>query len=156
LTATRNTSSLRNKQTVHTAFAHRTGDVPMAKRSKGLPLLLGVIAVLVACPFPLPAVHAGDVAGMEIELLAFDCFENAPLYHYGPRNRDVRLYWDTTLVPDALSWTLEQFKGGQLPAMIERAGYSTIAASMDRELVVARLEQEVEPTATALRAANTT
>jgi len=101
------------------------------------------------------AVHVlSDVADQEIELLAFDCFENGPHYHYGPRNQDVRVYWDKTMVPDTLSWTLEQFKGGKLPAMIERAGYPTIAAAMDRELVAARLEQEVEPKAMAIRAAH--
>ena len=70
------------------------------------------------------AVHVlSDVAGQEVELLAFDCFEKGPHYHYGPRNQDVRIYWDQTLVPDPLSWTLEQFKSGKLPGMIERAGY---------------------------------
>ena len=49
------------------------------------------------------AIHLlGDVAGQAIELLAFDCFEVAPHYHYGPRNQDVRIYWDTTVVPDPL------------------------------------------------------
>jgi hypothetical protein len=101
------------------------------------------------------AIHVlSDVAGQEIELLAFDCFENGPHYHYGPRNQDVRIYWDRTLVPDTLTWTLEQFKRGNLPAMIERAGYPTIAAAMDRELVATTLEREVEPTALAMRAAN--
>src|SRR6266516_23895 len=103
------------------------------------------------------AVHVlSDVAGQEIELLAFDCFEQGPHYHYGPRNQDVRIYWDKTLVPDTLSWTLEQFKGGKLPDMIERAGYPTVAAAMDRELVAAKLEQEVEPKAMAMRAAHAT
>ena len=101
------------------------------------------------------AIHVlTDFVGQEIELLAFDCFEKGPHYHYGPRNQDVRIYWDKTLVPDTLSWTLEQFKGGKLPDMIERAGYPTIAAAIDRELVAARLEEEVEPTAMAMRAAN--
>ena len=101
------------------------------------------------------AVHVlSDIAGQEIELLAFDCFEKGPHYHYGPRNQDVRIYWDKTLVPDTLSWTLEQFKGGKLPDMIERAGYPTIAAAVDRELVAAKLAREVEPTAMELRAAN--
>ena len=36
-----------------------------------------------------------DVAGQEIEILAFDCFEKTPHYHYGPRNQDFRFYWDT-------------------------------------------------------------
>ena len=103
------------------------------------------------------AVHVlSDVAGQEIELLAFDCFEKGPHYHYGPRNQDVRIYWDKTLVPDTLSWTLDQFKSGKLPDMIERAGYPTIAAAMDRELVAATLERDVEPKAMAMRAARAT
>jgi hypothetical protein len=96
-----------------------------------------------------------DVAGQEIELLAFDCFEKAPHYHYGPRNQDVRYSWDKTLVPDTLTWTLGQFKRGNLPAMIERAGYPTIAAALDRDLLAATLEKQVEPTALEIMAANT-
>src|ERR671922_1750662 len=101
------------------------------------------------------AIHVlSDVAGQEIELLAFDCFEGGPHYHYGPRNQDVRIYWDTTVVPDTLQWTLDQFKGGKLPTMLERAGYPTIAAAMDRELVATKLEKEVAPKAMAMRAAH--
>jgi hypothetical protein len=101
------------------------------------------------------AVHVmSDVAGQEIELLAFDCFENGPHYHYGPRNQDVRIYWDKTLVPDPLCWTMEQFKSGKLPAMIAQAGYPTIANAMDRELVASKLAKEVEPKAMAIRAAH--
>jgi hypothetical protein len=101
------------------------------------------------------AIHVlSDVAGQEIELLAFDCFEEGPHYHYGPRNQDVRIYWDKTLVPDTLHWTLEQFKGGKLPAMIERAGYPSIATALDRDLVIEKVTKEVEPKAMAVRAAH--
>jgi hypothetical protein len=101
------------------------------------------------------AIHVlSDVAGQEIELLAFDCFERGAHYHYGPRNQDVRLYWDTAVVPDPLQWTLEQFKTGKLPAMITRAGYPSIATSMDLELVASKLEKEVAPKALAIRAAH--
>jgi hypothetical protein len=101
------------------------------------------------------AIHVlSDVAGQEIELLAFDCFERGPHYHYGPRNQDVRLYWDMTLVPDPLQWTLEQFKTGKLPAMITRAGYPSIAGSLDTELIAGKLEREIEPKALAIRAAH--
>jgi hypothetical protein len=101
------------------------------------------------------AIHVlSDVAGNEIELLAFDCFEGGPHYHYGPRNQDVRIYWDTTVDPDPLEWTLKQFQAGKLPAMIERAGYPTIAAGLDRELVATKLEKEVAPKAMAMRAAH--
>ena len=95
-----------------------------------------------------------DVAGQEIELLAFDCFENGPHYHYGPRNQNVILYWDTTLVLDTLKWTLEQFKEGRLPAMIQRAGYPGVVAALDEALIAAKLQKEVEPQALAVRAAH--
>jgi hypothetical protein len=67
----------------------------------------------------------------ETELLAFDCFWNGAHYHYGPRNKNHRIYWDRTLVEDPLAWVLEQFENGKLPAMIERAGYPGIAADLD-------------------------
>jgi hypothetical protein len=73
----------------------------------------------------------------ETELLAFDHFWNGAHYHYGPRNKNHRIYWDRTLVEDPLAWTLEQFETGKLPAMIERAGYPGIAADLDRGKIAA-------------------
>ena len=67
----------------------------------------------------------------ETELLAFDHFWNGAHYHYGPRNKNHRIYWDRTLVENPLAWTLEQFETGKLPAMIVRAGYPGIAADLD-------------------------
>ena len=81
----------------------------------------------------------GDVAGQEIELLAFDCFYTAPHYHYGPRARNERLYWDTTLVEDPLAWTIDRFREGKLPRMIERAGYPGIASDLDERVVSSKL-----------------
>ena len=82
------------------------------------------------------AIHVlSDVSGQEIELLAFDCFRNGPHYHYGPRNRDIRIYWDTTTSGETLRWTLDQFKDRKLKSMIERAGYPAIAAELDEDLV---------------------
>jgi len=82
------------------------------------------------------AVHVlSDVAGQEIELLAFDCFEVAPHYHYGPRNQDVRVYWDTTTSGETLRWTIDQFKAGKLRSMIERAGYPSVASAVDENLL---------------------
>ena len=69
------------------------------------------------------AIHVlGDVSGEEIELLAFDCFVNEPHYHYGPRNKNHRIYWDKTVVPDPLRWTLDQFKGGNLAGNASKGG----------------------------------
>jgi len=90
------------------------------------------------------AIHVmGDIAGQEIELLAFDCFRIYPHYHYGPRYKNERIYLDKTLVPDPFKWAIEQFKGGRLPAMLTRAGYPTVAAALDEGLV-ARKVTEVE------------
>lgn len=101
-----------------------------------------------------PAIHLlADVADQEIELIAFDCFRINPHYHYGPRYKNERIFIDTTLVPDALEWVLDQFKEGNLPAMIERAGYPTIAASMDRALVANKVP-EVESTLKAMSKAD--
>jgi hypothetical protein len=100
------------------------------------------------------AIHVlGDVAGQEIELLAFDCFRNEPHYHYGPRNKNERIFWDRTLVPDTLRWTLDQFKEGRLAAMIGRAGYPGIVAELDNDLVQSKLP-EVEAQAMAMINAN--
>ena len=86
------------------------------------------------------AIHVlTDVAGRETEVLAFDCFENGPHYHYGPRNQDVRLYWDVTTSGEPLRWTLNQFKEGKLRAMIERAGYPSVASALDEKLLQEKL-----------------
>ena len=91
------------------------------------------------------AIHVlADLAGTpgrsyveETELLAFDCFWDAPHYHYGPRNKNHRIFWDKTLVTDPLDWTLGQFKNKKLGAMIERAGYPGVAADLDEDVIAA-------------------
>ena len=93
------------------------------------------------------AIHVlGDVGGStrksyveETELLAFDCFWDGGHYHYGPRNKNHRIYWDTTLVEDPLSWVFEQLEGRKLGAMLERAGYPGIAADLDADKVASVL-----------------
>ena len=89
------------------------------------------------------AIHVlADLAGTpgrtyteETELLAFDCFRDAPHYHYGPRNKNHRIFWDRTLVPDTLEWTLDRFKNKDLRDMIARAGYPGVAADLDQDLI---------------------
>jgi hypothetical protein len=75
----------------------------------------------------------------ETELLAFDHFWNGAHYHYGPRNKNHRIYWDRTLVENPLEWTLSQFESGKLPAMITRAGYPGVAADLDADKIAAVL-----------------
>jgi len=88
------------------------------------------------------AIHVlADVADQEVELLAFDCFDNGPHYHYGPRNQDIRIFWDVTTSGETLRWTLDQFKAGKIRKMIERAGYPTIANGVDEGLLQAKLPE---------------
>jgi len=72
-------------------------------------------------------------------LLAFDCFWDGAHYHYGPRNKNHRIYWDTTLVEDPLTWVFEQLENRKLASMIERAGYPGIAADVDLDKVASVL-----------------
>jgi hypothetical protein len=93
------------------------------------------------------AIHVlGDIGGStrksyveETEMLAFDCFWGGAHYHYGPRNKNHRIYWDMTLVEDPLAWVFEQLEGGKLKAMLERAGYPGVAADLDAAKVAAVL-----------------
>ena len=89
------------------------------------------------------AIHVlADLAGStaksyveETEIMAFDCFWDGPHYHYGPRNKNHRIYWDKTLVTDPLGWVLDQFESKKLGKMIERAGYPGVAADLDPEKI---------------------
>ena len=81
----------------------------------------------------------GESYTEETEILAFDCFREEPHYHYGPRNKNHRIYWDKTLVPDPLDWTLKLFRAGKLREMVAAAGYPGVAADMDDGLIGALL-----------------
>ncbi len=80
------------------------------------------------------------VSDQDTELLRFDCFANAPHYHYGPEAEDERLMFDQTAGGDPLSWVLGCFERGRLPEMITRAGYKDIAGALDAAVVERGLE----------------
>ena len=80
-----------------------------------------------------------DVDGHDTELLRFDCFREAPHYHYGPELGNERLMLDATAAGDPLDWLLERFERGRLRPMIERAGYPNVAASLDEDAFQAAL-----------------
>ncbi len=75
----------------------------------------------------------------ETEIMAFDLFWDGPHYHYGPRNKNHRIYWDRTLVIDYLGWVLDKIDGKKLGAMIDRAGSPGIAADLDQDMIDAVL-----------------
>ena len=99
------------------------------------------------------AIHVlGDVDGEEKELLTFDCFDEDPHYHYGPRAANQRLYLDTAAIADSLRWAIDLFKGGKLVPMLERAGYHDHAARLNPATVALKVA-EVESVAAEMRAA---
>lgn len=93
------------------------------------------------------AIHVlADLAGStgksfteETEIMAFDCFWDGPHYHYGPRNKNHRIYWDKTLVSDYLGWVLDKLDSKKLGPMIDRAGYPGVAADLDQDIIDAVL-----------------
>jgi hypothetical protein len=104
------------------------GNIRLGLEMRRLPMGDGGLAIHVLADI---GGTPGKAYTEETELLAFDCFWNGPHYHYGPRSKNHRIYWDRTIVEDPLTWTFEQFETGKLSAMIERAGYPGVAADLD-------------------------
>ena len=98
------------------------------------------------------AIHIlGESDGEEKELLTFDCFDEDPHYHYGPRAKNQQLYLDTVAIPDSIRWAIDLFKSGKLALMLERAGYRHHAARLD-PATIAQKVAEVESVALEMRA----
>ena len=95
----------------------------------------------------------GDVGDEEHELLAFDCFDQNAHYHYGPRLKNQRFYFDYTVTPDPLRWTLDLLRGGKLAPMLERAGYPDHAARLN-PVTVTQAVEELEVVALRVRASH--
>ena len=114
------------------------GNIRFGLEMRRLPVGDGGLAIHVLADL---AGTPGKVYVEETEILAFDCFWDGPHYHYGPRNKNHRIYWDRTLVPDPLTWVLEQFNSKKLGPMIERAGYPGVAADLDQGILDAVLPE---------------
>src|SRR5262245_49742695 len=80
-----------------------------------------------------------DIARRPSPLLKHYRFWDGPHYHYGPRNKNHRIYWDRTVIENPLEWVFEQCGNKKLGAMIERAGYPGVAADLDHETLAALL-----------------
>ncbi len=67
-----------------------------------------------------------QVEDKDTEILRFDCFDQAPHYHYGPENFNIRLYLDKTTAGNPLSLDAgqhpEQPAGDGAPSRIRRVG----------------------------------
>ncbi len=80
--------------------------------------------------------------GQEVQLLRFDCFRKRPHYHYAPGGLNAQYDIDPTMVSDSLGWVISQLRAN-LKAMVDRAGYPTVAERLDQSAVesgLARVE----------------
>lgn len=80
----------------------------------------------------------GEVNGREEEVLRFDCFEQAPHYHYAWSTNDQYVPLDTTADGDPFQWTLERLRL-RLPAMLIRASAPDLARTFDQRDIEAAL-----------------
>ena len=86
------------------------------------------------------------IDGKDTEILRFDCFDQAPHYHYGPENHNVRLFLDKTTAGNPLGWTINNLRDN-LPSMVRRAGYEALADSLESTPVATSKLDELEATA---------
>ncbi len=84
-----------------------------------------------------------EVDGKDTEILRFDCFDQAPHYHYGPENHNIRLFMDKTTAGNPLGWTLSNLRNN-LPTMVRRAGYEDLADSLEKTPVKKAVLNKVE------------
>ena len=87
------------------------------------------------------AIHVyADLDGKQTELLRFDCFDDAPHYHYGPDGKDERLFLDCTTNGAPIPWAMDKLRSRMVP-MLVRAGHADVARELDHDLVQSRLDQ---------------
>ena len=92
------------------------------------------------------SLHVSGVRdGEALEHLRFDCFDEAPHYHYvsWKDRSNVMLHLDPIADGDALQWTLERLRT-RLPQMLEHAGAADIAAQLDQRQIDAVLPRVAE------------
>ena len=80
----------------------------------------------------------GDVEGKRVQLLRFDCFENAPHFHYDPEGKNNQLRLDKANVSDPIAWSMDYLRGN-VTTLIRIAGYGALADQLDEGTLTAAL-----------------
>jgi hypothetical protein len=80
----------------------------------------------------------GDVEGKPVQLLRFDCFEQAPHFHYDPEGKNNQLRMDKTRVSDPIAWTMDYLRGN-VASLVRIAGYGALADQLDEGVLTAAL-----------------
>jgi len=79
-------------------------------------------------------VYGNDILREDRELLRFDCFKVALLYHYrnATAKKNERIFLDYTAEGDPLTWTLDKIKT-RLPTIPLRCETEDIARNVDQQ-----------------------
>ena len=80
----------------------------------------------------------GDVDGKSVQLLRFDCFENAPHFHYDPNGKNTRIFLNMAQATDPIAWTMDYLQGN-VASLVRIAGYGRLADQLDEQAVTAAL-----------------
>lgn len=72
----------------------------------------------------------GDVEGLPVQVLRFDCFKGNPHYHLAPEGTDAKKDLDVA-GPMSLHWALEQIRD-HMPELLRDAGFDSLAERVDR------------------------
>jgi hypothetical protein len=80
----------------------------------------------------------GEVDGNPVQLLRFDCFENAPHFHYDPHGKNNRIFLNMARVTDPIAWTMD-YLHGNIASLVRIAGYGRLADQLDEAALTAAL-----------------
>ena len=76
----------------------------------------------------------GDVDGERVQILRFDCFHEAPHYHYDPTGKNK--VHSLEQGADNIRWAVDQVRS-HVDEMVRTAGYDTVADQTDMTAVQA-------------------
>jgi len=80
----------------------------------------------------------GDVDGKEVQLLRFDCFDEAPHFHYDPQGKNNRIFLNKARVTDPIAWTMD-YLCGNVATLVRIAGYGQLASRLDEPALMSAM-----------------
>ena len=84
-----------------------------------------------------------DIDGKEVEVFRFNCFDQAPCYHYGPENGNETVPIDKTFAGNTVVWALKQLRS-RLPTLVRESGYPEIANQLDKYEVASLVASKLD------------
>ncbi|MGH8060356.1 MAG: DUF7700 domain-containing protein [Candidatus Entotheonellia bacterium] len=80
----------------------------------------------------------GEVDGKCVQLLRFDCFDEAPHFHYDPDGKNNRIFLNKARAADPIAWTMD-YLTGNVATLVRIAGYGQLADHLDEAALTAAM-----------------